>query len=79
MTATPKAAAKRPLTKAQRATKREELHQLVLAAALRAQELVADDLGRLARDQAAPELRELTLASHRLQLVLRTVDTAVDL
>lgn len=71
-------AAKRPLTKAQRATKRSELHQLVLAAALRASELVADDLGRLAKDQAAPELRELTLAAHRLQLVLRTVDGAVE-
>lgn len=70
--------ATKPLTKAQRATKRAELHQLVLAAALRSQELVADDLARLAKDQAAPELRELTLAAHRLQLVLRTVDGTVE-
>ena len=70
--------AAKPLTKAQRATKRDELHQLVLAAALRASELVADDLQRLAKDQEAPELRELTLAAHRLQLVLRTVDVAVE-
>lgn len=75
----PTPAAKRPLTRAQRATKREELHQLVLAAALRSQELVADDLGRLAKGQAAPELRDLTLAAHRLQLVLRTVDSGAEL
>ena len=73
MTAKPTAAHKRPLTKAQRATKREEAHQLVLAASLRLSELLADDLTRLARDEQAPEVRPLSLAVHRLQLVLGVV------
>jgi hypothetical protein len=65
---------RRPLTKAVRAAKREDLHKLVLAASLRASELLADDLGRLARDQAVgPETRQLSLALHRLQLVAAVV------
>jgi hypothetical protein len=73
------AAGKRPLSKAVRAAKRKDLHQLVLAASLRANELVSDDLVRAAREEATPELRDLTLAAHRLQLVLRTVDGGAEL
>jgi hypothetical protein len=64
----------RPLSKAVRSAKREDLQRLVLAASLRASELLADDLTRLARDEAVgPEVKRLSLALHRLQLVASVV------
>jgi hypothetical protein len=60
---------KRPLSKAQRADKLEELERLVLAALMLGQQLLADDLARLGRGEEARDVPQLSLAAHRLQLV----------
>lgn len=67
----------RPLTQAQRATQLEQLEQLTLAATMTASKLLAHDLAKLARGEAAPDAKQLTLAIHRLQLVLGWVQGEV--
>lgn len=57
------------LTEAARAQLLEDLEALVLASAMTARKLLADDLAKLAKGREARSTRSLSLAAHRLQLV----------
>lgn len=62
----------RQLSRRQRAAAVAQLELQLLHAAQLARQLLADDLGRLARDQPAPEARPLSLLAHRVQLAYGT-------
>lgn len=61
------------MTEAQRAERITALEECLLAAALAARTLLADDLDKLARGREARTAKSLSHIAHRLQLALETV------